>query len=46
VTSEISFDAPELVREKGVKTIAVDRDDVLARVKDLSKKRDLSKWVL
>lgn len=46
VVEEVSFDAPELAKERGGATIQIDKDDVTNRVKDLSKKKDLTKWVL
>jgi ATP-dependent HslUV protease ATP-binding subunit HslU len=46
VVEEISFDAPELSKDTGKSTIRIERADVIERVKDLSKKKDLTKYVL
>lgn len=46
VVEEISFDAPDLAKERDGATIRIEREDVAERVKELSKKKDLTKWVL
>ncbi|KAL4448003.1 hypothetical protein ABPG75_005222 [Micractinium tetrahymenae] len=47
ILEDVSFDAPEKAKASGSQvTVVIDKEDVLAKIGDLLKKQDLSRYVL
>lgn len=47
IVEDVSFDAPERVKDSGAPVnVVIDKEDVNAKLGDLLKKKDLSRYVL